>query len=57
MTTSKNFNELKFKVIPLKHPFGPLALANSTGLMLFKEQGLKLRLFFLSPDVARANMM
>jgi hypothetical protein len=36
---------------------GPLAFASKTGLMLFKEHGLKFRLFFLSPEVALANMM
>ena len=35
----------------------PMALLNKTGLMLFKLQGLNLRLLILSPEVARANMI
>lgn len=43
--------------VPVKHPFGERALKFSTGLMLFKLHGEKWLLFFLSPEVARANMM
>ena len=35
----------------------PLAFAVSTSLTLFRLHGLNFRLFFLSPEVARANMM
>ena len=43
--------------LPVKHPLLPRAFACKTRLTDFNEQGLKLRLFILSPDVALANMM
>lgn len=41
----------------MKHPFCDLALKFRTGLMLFKLHGEKRLLFFLSPEVALANIM
>ncbi len=55
VTMAKNKHLSMF--LPVKQPFGPRAFVNSTGLMLFKLQGLNLRLFFLSPEVALANIM
>lgn len=43
--------------LPVKQPFGERALKLSTGLILLILQGEKWLLFFLSPDVARANIM
>jgi len=41
----------------VKQPFMERALAFSTGSIDFSEQVLNLLLFFLSPEVARANIM
>lgn len=46
-----------FLHLPVKHPLAERALKLSTGLMLFKLHGEKRLLFFLSPEVARANII
>ena len=55
------FNEVFFSALffvkLIKKINSPMALLNKTGLMLFKLQGLNLRLLILSPEVARANMI
>lgn len=45
------------RYVPVKHPLVLLALTFSTGLMADRLHGEKRLLFFLSPDVARANIM
>lgn len=42
---------------PVKQPLGDLALKFSTGLILFRLHGENRLLFFLSPEVALANIM
>lgn len=49
--------ESSFHHVPVKQPLGDRALKFNTGLILFKLHGEKWLLFFLSPEVARANMM
>lgn len=51
---SENWYEI---LLPVKHPLGDLALKLSTGFILFKLHGENWLLFFLSPDVALANIM
>lgn len=43
--------------LPVKHPLLLRALEFKTGSMALSEHGENLLLFFLSPDVARANMI
>lgn len=52
-----SFNCFTKKSLPAKHPFAERALKLRTGLMLLRLHGEKWLLFFLSPDVALANMM
>lgn len=42
---------------PVKHPLALRALVFRTGSIAFREHGENLLLFFLSPEVALANMM
>lgn len=43
--------------LPVKHPLVLRAFELRTGSIALNEHGENLLLFFLSPDVARANIM
>lgn len=48
---------LNYDYVPVKHPLVLLALTFSTGFIADKLHGENLLLFFLSPEVARANII
>lgn len=48
---------MRYDFIPVKHPRVLLALTFNTGFIADKLHGENRLLFFLSPEVARANII